>query len=104
MSEFRLAPEAEAELDNIWLDIARESGSIDIAARVVDNIIDRCWLLAQYPYLGRARDRDLRPGLRSLAVGDYLIVHRVVEDPVQGTVVLILHVVHGSRDIANLIV
>jgi hypothetical protein len=32
MSEFRLSPEAEAELDGIWLRIARESGSVDIAA------------------------------------------------------------------------
>jgi len=31
MSEFRLAPEAEAELDDIWLYIVRENGSIDIA-------------------------------------------------------------------------
>lgn len=37
MSEFRLAPEAEAELDDIWLYIARGSGSIDTATRVVDN-------------------------------------------------------------------
>jgi plasmid stabilization system protein ParE len=55
--------------------------------------------LARYPYLGRARDEDLRPGLRSFPVDDYLIIHRIVEDDV----VLILHVVHGSRDIAALL-
>jgi len=33
MSEFRLTPEAEAELDDIWLHIAREGGSIDVAIR-----------------------------------------------------------------------
>jgi toxin ParE1/3/4 len=65
MSEFRLAPEAEGELDEIWLYIARQSGSIDIATRVVEKITGRFWLLARYPYLGRARDDDLRPGLRS---------------------------------------
>jgi len=52
MSEFRLAPEAEAELDDIWLYIARGSGSTDIATRVIDNITDCFWLLATYPYLG----------------------------------------------------
>ncbi len=98
MSEFRLAPEAEAELDDIWLHIARESGSIDIATRVVEKIADHFWLLARYPYLGRARAEDLRPGLRSFPVGDCLIIHRIVEDDV----VLILHVVHGSRDIGPL--
>jgi toxin ParE1/3/4 len=55
--------------------------------------------LARYPYLGRARDEDLRPGLRSFPAGDYLIIHRIAEDEV----VLILHVMHGSRDIARLL-
>jgi hypothetical protein len=45
-----------------------------------------------------ARDEVLRPGLRSFPVDDYLIIHRIVEDDV----VLILHVVHGSRDIHSL--
>lgn len=98
MSEFRLAPEAEAELDDIWLHIARESGSIDIATRAVENITERFWLLARYPYLGRARDEDLRPGLRSFPADDYVIIHRIVEDDV----VLILHVVHGRRDLGAL--
>ena len=97
MSEFRLAPEAEAELDEIY--IARQSGSIDVATRVVERITDRFWLLARYPYLGRARDHDLRPGLRSFPVDDYLIIHRIAKDGV----VLILHVVHGSRDIDTLL-
>ena len=99
MSVFRLSPEAEAELDDIWLRIARESGSVDVANRVVDTITERFWLLAQYPYVGRPRDEDLRPALRTFPVGDYLIVHRVEDDGV----VLILHVVHGNRDIAALL-
>jgi toxin ParE1/3/4 len=97
MSEFRLLPEAEAELDGIWMHLARESGSVDIATRVVESVTERFWLLARYPRIGRRRD-DLRPGLRSLAAGDYIIVHRVMEEEV----VLILHVVHGSRDIPAL--
>jgi toxin ParE1/3/4 len=97
MSEFRLLPEAEAELDGIWMHLARESGSVDIATRVVESVTERFWRLARYPRIGRRRD-DLRPGLRSLAAGDYIIVHRVMEEEV----VLILHVVHGSRDIPAL--
>jgi plasmid stabilization system protein ParE len=96
MAEFRLSSEAEAELDSIWLYIARESGSIETASRAIDNIIDRFWLLAQHPYLGRRRDHDLGSGLRSLSVDEYVIFHRV--EP--GGVVLILHVMHGSRDIS----
>jgi toxin ParE1/3/4 len=97
MSGFRLAPEAEAELDDIWLYIARGSGSIDTATRVVDNISEHFWLLARHPYMGRARN-DWRPGLRSFPVDDYLIIHRIAEDDV----VLILHVLHGSRDVGAL--
>jgi plasmid stabilization system protein ParE len=98
MSDFRLSPEAEAELDGIWIHIARESGSVDIATRVVEGIAERFWLLARYPYIGRLRDDDLHPGLRSLPADDYVIIHSIVEDDV----VLILHVVHGSRDIVAL--
>jgi plasmid stabilization system protein ParE len=99
MGEFRLAPEAEVELDGIWLRIARESGSIDIANRVLDNITERFWLLAQHPYIGRRRDDDWRAGLRSFPVEEYIIVHRVIEDDI----VLILHVIRGSRDIDALL-
>lgn len=98
MSEFRLSPEAEAELDDIWIHIAHDSGSVDTATRVVESITERFWLLARYPLLGRRRDEDLRPGLRSAQADDYVIIHRIVEDDV----VLILHVVHGSRDIVAL--
>ena len=98
MSEFRLSPEAEAELDGIWIRIARESGNVDIATRVVDSIAERFWLLARHPYMGRRHD-DLRPGLRAFNANDYVIIHRIMEDDV----VLILHVAHGSRDIAGLL-
>jgi plasmid stabilization system protein ParE len=98
MPEFRLSIEAEAELDGIWLRMARESGSIEIATRIVDDIADRFWLLAQYPYIGRRRDDDLAPGLRSFPADDYVIIHRIESDEM----VLILHVVHGSRDILAL--
>jgi len=34
----RVAPEAEAELDNIWYYVAKDSGSIEIADRLIDSI------------------------------------------------------------------
>ena len=98
MSEFRLSPEADTELGDIWIYIARESRSIEVATRVVENITGRFWLLARNPYMGRNRDHDLLPGLRSFTAGDYVIIRRILEDDV----VLILHVVHGSRDIESL--
>jgi toxin ParE1/3/4 len=89
----RLAPEAETELDEIWYFIATESGSVDIADRFINSITDRFFRIAAYPYAGRVRD-DLRPGLRSFPVGQYLVIYRVVSPDV-----LILHVAHGRRNL-----
>ena len=37
----RLAPKAETDLDDIWLYAAKESGSVEIADRLIDSITDR---------------------------------------------------------------
>lgn len=55
---------------------------------------DRFLLLAAYPHIGRRRDEDLRPGLRSFPVGESVIIYRVENQDV-----LILRVLRGSRDI-----
>ncbi len=41
----RVAPGAEAELDDIWYSIATESGSAEIADRVIDSIAERFFFL-----------------------------------------------------------
>ena len=94
----RVAPEAEDELDNIWYRVAKESGSIEIADRFIESITERFYLLASHPHIGRHRDEDLRPGLRSFPVGEYVIIYRVEENDV-----LILQVFPGSRDIGALL-
>src|ERR1700691_2442638 len=94
----RLAPEAETELGNIWYYVARESGSIEIADRLIDSITERFYLLACHPHIGRRRDEDLRPGLRSFPVGQYVIIYRVEKQHV-----LILHIFRGSRDLEALL-
>lgn len=97
MVRHRLSPKAEAELDEIWFHVAHESAGIEIVDHIIDNITERFWLLAQRPHIGRARD-DLRPRLRSFPAGDYVILYRT-----DGKNVLILHVMHGSRDIPKLL-
>jgi len=93
----RVAPAVERDLDEIWYYVARESGSFEIANRLIDTITDRFFLLAGFPYLGRSREGDFGIGCRSFAVGEYVIVYTVeVQD------VLILRVVHGRRDIEAL--
>lgn len=93
----RIESAAEADLDQIWLYVARESGSMDIATRFVESITDRFIFLANFPYAGRSRDRDFGFGFRSFAVGEYLIVYQV-----EGTEIAVLRVVHGRRDLDGL--
>ncbi|MEO8680582.1 MAG: type II toxin-antitoxin system RelE/ParE family toxin [Vicinamibacterales bacterium] len=95
--DFRVAPQAESDLDEIWHFLATESSNVDVADRVVDSITARFALLTRQPYIGRRRDEDLRPGVRSFVVGDYMIAYRV-----DGAHVLILRVLRGSRDIEAL--
>ena len=92
-----VAAEARAELDAIWYNILTESGSIAAADRVVDAITERFYLLGQYPRVGRVRD-DLRPGLRSYPVGEYMVIYTIKE-----SAAVILHVFPARRDILSLI-
>lgn len=96
MADARLSPEAESELDQIWRYIAQASGNTEIANRLMDRITSQFWYLGRHPHLGRPRD-DLRPGLRSLAVEEYVIIYRVDSDGG----VLIVHILHGRRDITT---
>jgi toxin ParE1/3/4 len=93
----RLALRARADLDDIWEYIVIESASEAVADRQIDAFTDRFALLANWPRLGRARD-DLRRGLRSYPVGDYLIFYRV-----QRRDVIIQRVLHARRNVDRLI-
>ena len=66
----RVAGEVEVDLDEIWFYVAKESGSMDVATRLVDSITDRFSFLAGFPYAGRARDEDFGSGSRSFAAGE----------------------------------
>ena len=93
----RVAPRAEVDLKDIWLYIAKESGSIEVANRLVDSITDRFLTLSHFPYIGRSREKDLGPGYRSLAVGEYVITYCIENEDA-----LIVRVVHGRRQLEAL--
>lgn len=95
----RLASEAEADLDEIWLFVAKESGSMDTADRLIDTITERVWMLTRNPYAGRSRAKVWSEGLRSVAVGANVIVYRV-----EGEEVVVLRVLHGRRNLPDRIV
>lgn len=94
----RVSAEVEAELDEIWSYVATESGDADTAERLINSITDHFFMLSKHPHIGRRRDHDLRPGLRSLLVGAYVIIHRI-----EGHDVLILHVLHGRCDLKKML-
>ena len=93
----RRSPQAESDLDDIWYYVASRSGSLDVADRFIDSITARFCLVASRPNIGRSRDEDLRPGLRSFPVGEYVIIYRIQDEDV-----VILRVLRGSRNIEAL--
>jgi toxin ParE1/3/4 len=93
---FRLAPQARADLDEIWDYVFIESGSEAIADRLLDDIHARFEFLGDWPRAGRQRD-VLRAGFRSHTVGNYVIFYRVEREDV-----VIQRVLHGRRDLDSL--
>ena len=94
----RVAPQAEAELDTIWYYVAKKAAASRSPTGSLIPSQNGFYLLARHPHIGRPRDEDLRAGLRSFSVGEYVIIYRVEENDV-----LILHVFRGSRDIETLL-
>jgi toxin ParE1/3/4 len=91
---YRLTRRARKDILAIWRHIANDNERA--ADRFVDLLTHRFRLLGDNPYAGRIRE-ELRPGLRSFPVGEYLILYRPQESGV-----LIMTVVHGRRDLAAL--
>jgi toxin ParE1/3/4 len=93
----RLAPQAQADIDDIAYYVFVESGSLETADRLIESIATRFILLGTHPRAGRRRD-DLRPGMRGFPVADYVILYRIEDSDA-----LILRIVRGSRDIEALL-
>ena len=74
----RVSPQAEADLDDIWYYIATQSGTIEVADRLIDSLTHRFFLLVSHPYIGRVRDEDFGIGSRTFpsAITSYCIVSR----------------------------
>ena len=90
----RVAPQAEADLEDIWLYVAKESGSTEVASRLIDSITSHFFTLATFPFAGRLPRGRFCFGMRSFAVSEYIVVYCV-----EGADVFILRVVHGRRDL-----
>ena len=93
----RLAPQAKADLEDLAYYVFVDSGSLEIADRLIASISERFALLGKHPRAGRRRD-DLRSGIRSFPVANYLVLYRI-----DGDDVLIQRVVRGNRDLEALL-
>ncbi len=91
MSHVLLTADAEESRVDIWLHVAVDSPTA--ADRLMTRIDDKCRLYATHPHMGALRP-DLGPQVRCFSVGNYVVIYRPIED---GIVVLL--VIHGSRDI-----
>ena len=86
---------AEDDLVGIWIYIAHDNP--DAADRLLDEIDNKCSLLAENPQLGRVRP-DIAPELRHFPVASYLILYRLVPDGIE-----VARVVHGARNLDRLL-
>ena len=87
--------QADDDFFEIWATIADDDPAA--ADRMADRIADAGRKLAEWPYLGPARE-DLRSGLRYFVVSPYLLFYRVTPDGVD-----IVRIVHGARELDGLL-
>jgi toxin ParE1/3/4 len=92
MARYVLLRRAQSDLRGIRDYIPRHNPAR--AVTFVDELLDRCQLLADNPRMGRARP-ELQRRLRSFPHGDYLIFHRPLADGVE--VVRVLHAAQDAR-------
>ena len=86
--------QAEQDLIGIWSYISDDNSYA--ADRLLDEIDEICDTLADAPHAGRLRE-DLAPGLRSLPVGNYVILYRP-----HGDGIIVIRVLHGARDLPGM--
>ncbi len=53
---YRLAPQAEADLEDVAFYLFVQTGSLEIADRLIQSVTERFDLLAAHPRAGRARE------------------------------------------------
>lgn len=92
--QIRFTRQAQQDLAEIYLYIAEDN--IAAADKHRDRLINRCIGLVDQPRIGTMRD-EIKPGLRSVTEGDYVIFYRIESDDVP-----IMRVVHGKRDFSKL--
>jgi toxin ParE1/3/4 len=85
MASYRVSEGADRDLEEIFLYWAGRA-SLATAHRLIEAIVNRFWLLGEYPDSGRPSD-ETAPGVKCFPAGEYLIYYRAAANGVD-----ILHV------------
>lgn len=94
MPRLLVRPEAKSDLDEIWWYIAQDNPNN--ADKFLDRIQETLLTLADHPIMGISRDQ-IKNGIRSHIVGNYLIFYFPLQDGVD-----IIRVMNRVRDIESL--
>jgi len=87
-------PRAEADLEDIWKYISKDN---EVRADgFLEKLDENFFALAQNSGIGRRRN-EFSEGIRSFAVGNYVIFYRVIDGGVA-----IIRVLHSARDLLSL--
>ena len=96
-TRYVLAPQAAADLAEIWLYI-KDQSSIAMADRVESVIREKFVLLAQAPEAGHRRTNLTDENVKFFPAYSYLIVYRPETNPLQ-----IVSILHGRRDVQQIL-
>jgi toxin ParE1/3/4 len=86
-------PDAVQDLHAIWVYVAEQSQSLDIADRLIDSIDDAATVYAANPEMGTSR-LELSASLRCFVVGRYVAFYVPTPAGIE-----VIQIIHGSRDI-----
>ena len=95
MTIIQRTAQVEEDLIELWVYIAQDNPAA--ADRLLDNIEQCFFMLANNPLMGRLRP-DIAAELRYFVSGKYLILYRTLSEGIE-----IVRVIHGARDWANLV-
>jgi len=94
MADVRRSSHAERDLEPILEDLQQNAPAV--AERYATAFHEKGQALARFPEMGRSRP-EIAPALRNTLVYPYVIFYRV-----DGEVVQILRILHGSRDLQRI--
>ncbi len=97
MDPFQLTEEAIFDLDAIWLYLLEREG-LETADRIVTDIFNGFYRLAENPFIGHRRADLTRRNVLFYRVFSYLVIYQPASNPLQ-----ILSVLHGKRNVSRIL-